>query len=367
MSIIGNIIKGILALAMIAAVVVIAAFIFTSSDFHINIGSGGSATTSTSAALSNGPVTFTIKPGETVSTISDHLQQAGIISSPTIFRLRLKLRGAEGSLKAGDFQLTPGMDVDKLIDTLSTSPRELGWKFTVIEGERIGEMAENLASAGLVDTDTFKQLAGTPDGSSAYVDDFIQNSGKPADQGLEGFLFPDTYEIKKQSGDNSDAIIKIMLGNLEAKFTPEMRQKVADRKLTIYQVLTIASLVQREGQVKSDLPLIASVFWNRIDRNMSLDSDPTTQYALGKPGKWWPNLDQIGVLPKDVNDPYNTYVIPGLPPGPICNPGFNSIEAAVNPAQTDYLYFVAKGDGSGEHAFAKTLDEQTQNQHKYQP
>jgi len=128
--------------------------------------------------------------------------------------------------------------------------------------------------------------------------------------------------------------------------------------LNLYQVMTIASIVEREAAVPEERPIIASVYYNRIKQNMPLQADPTVQYAIGKGGDWWPEI-----TPDDLNvqNPYNTYQSPGLPPGPICNPSLASIEAALNPAQTDYLYFVAKGDGSGQHLFAKTYEEQQQN------
>jgi UPF0755 protein len=356
---IGNLFKAAVGLAMLAGVIIAAVFIWNATG-NISFSSGDSTTTS-----NRQPVMFTVNPGDSVSTIADNLKKEGIIDSPFWFRTQLKLKGADGSLKAGRFQLTPGMELDKLIQVLSTSPAEVGIRFTVIEGMRIGEMADKLASEGIADAAKFNQLAGTAEGSAAFQDDFLLASGKPADQGLEGYLFPDTYEIKQSEGDNSEAVIRKMLSTMEEKFTPEMRKQIADRQLTIHQVLTVASIVQREGRVKEELPTIAAVFWNRVNEGMRLDADPTTQFAVGTSGKWWPNLDDIGVLPGTVEHPYNTYTITGLPPGPICSPGLASIEAAVYPAQTDYLYFVAKNDGTGAHAFASTLEDHERNRVTY--
>jgi len=364
-SFIGNVLKGIIALVMIVAVIAVAAFIWTSTNIS-GIGGifGSSKTTSTAAAPAGGTVMFTVSPGETVDTIADNLQTQGLIDSPFLFRMQVRLKGAANELKAGKFQLTPGMSTDQLITTLTTSPLELGVKFQVIEGMRIGEIADKLAKDGIVDKDKFLSLANTPEGAATYSDDFLKASGKPDTLGLEGYLFPDTYEIKKNEGDNSDAVIKTMLGSMEDKFTPEMKQTIADRKLDVHQVLTIASIVQREGQKKEELPVIAAVFWNRIKEGMRLDADPTTQYSLGKEGDWWPapNFD-----PNTIDHPYNTYTIPGLPPGPICSPGLLAIQAAVNPDQNDYLYFVAKNDPNdpGAHAFAKTLEEHERNRVQY--
>src|SRR5436190_8621871 len=351
MSIISSVLKVIVGLAMVLVVIAVALFIFTS--FHISIG-GPSAST-------GAKVLFTIEPNQTVTTVAENLQNEGIIDSTFWFRTRLKLKGAESDLKAGRFQLSKGMDTDKLIDTLTTSPAEIGLRFQVIEGMRVGEIADKLASEGIVATDTFKSLAGTAEGAATFQDDFLQASGKPADQGLEGYLFPDTYEIKQVEGDNSEAVIRKMLTTLEEKITPEMRQQIAARNQSIYTCLAVASIVQREGKVKAELPVIAAVFWNRLNRGMKLDADPTTQYAVGKSGDWWPNLDKLGILPKDLQHPYNTYTIPALPPGPICNPGLDAIQAAITPDQNDYLYFVAKKAGDGSHVFAKTFEEHQRN------
>lgn len=356
MSFISSIVKTVIGLGMVLAVIAVGLFLFT--NFHFNIGGG--------SAGSGETVMFTIEPNQTVSTVAENLQKEGIIDSTFWFRTRLKLKGAEADLKAGRFQLTKGMDTDQLITTLTTSPADIGIRFTVIEGMRIGEIGDKLDAEGVVDAETFKRLAGTAEGSAAFQDDFLQASGKPADQGLEGYLFPDTYEIDQSEGDNSEAVILKMLTTLEEKLTPEMRQQIAAKNQSIHSVLTIASIVQREGQAKDELPVIAGVFWNRLNRGMKLDADPTTQYAVGKSGDWWPNLDKAGIVPKDLQHPYNTYTIPALPPGPICNPGLDAIQAAIAPAEHDYLYFVAKNDGTGEHAFAKTLEEQLQNQVIYQ-
>jgi UPF0755 protein len=356
-------IKGItrlvIAVLMIGAVIVVGLFVFTSVSPVLSL-------PKSSSNASAQPVIFEIQPGESVDQIADHLQKQGIIDSSFFFTLRLRLRGAASSLKAGRFQLTPGMDTDKLIDTLSTSPAEIGLRFTVIEGTRLEEISEKLSAAGIVSASNFLKLAATPDGAAQFSDDFLASSGRPADKGLEGFLFPDTYEIKQDGSDNSDAVIRIMLKTMEDKITPDMRKAIADRGLNVYKVLTVASIVQREGVLKDELPDIASVFWNRLDQGMALQADPTTQYAVAKPGAWWPDLDKIGVLPKDVDNPYNTYRIQGLPPGPICNPGLPAIQAAIYPAQTNYLYFVAKNDGTGAHAFAETLEEHERNQVIYQ-
>lgn len=364
MTFVGNIFKALISLAMIVAVIMVGAFIFLNADINFDFGSGSNPTTAGSGTSSggSGTVAFTVNPGDTVSTIADNLKAEGIIDSPFFFKLQLKLKGQESALKAGTFQLTPGMDTDSLISALTTAPLEVGLRFTVIEGTRLEEIADTLSQDGIVDKAKFLQLAGTPEGAATFSDDFLKTSGKPDDKGLEGYLFPDTYEIKKGEGDNSDAVIRKMLGTLEGKFDPDMLKTIADRGINVQQVLTIASIVQREGKVKEELPIIASVYWNRVNNGMLLNADPTVQYAVGKEGSWWPELSLDDLK---VDSPYNSYTIAGLPPGPICSSGEDAIRAAVYPAETDYLYFVAKNDGTGGHAFAKTLEEQERNRVQY--
>jgi UPF0755 protein len=222
---------------------------------------------------------------------------------------------------------------------------------TTIEGWRTEEIADEIDNVA---------LAG---GGAAFLDatrkidparyDFLQD--RPADAMLEGYLFPDTYTVKSDT--SAEDLVNRMLENFEQRFTPEMRQQAADQGLTVYQVLTMASIIEREAQQADERPIIASVYFNRINAGMPLQADPTVQYPLGKEGEWWPKL-QPG-QPDEVDSPYNTYQNSGWPPGPICNPSLASIQAALEPATTDFLYFVAKGDGT--HAFTADLAEHEQN------
>jgi UPF0755 protein len=358
MNLVGNVLKAIVAVAMIGAVVIAGVFIYRATEPLASIGT---------REAPGEPVMFTIKPGETVNQVADNLEKAGLINSAFFFSTRLRFMGVEDQIQAGTFQITPGMDTDALIRLLTTAVVERGIRFTVIEGMRAEEIAEKLGAEGVVSPTEFTRLTTTPEGAAQYSDDFVASSGKPADKGLEGFLFPDTYEVKQSGSDNSDAVIKVMLSTMAERFTPEMRAELAKRQVndhpaTVYDALTIASIVQREGVVKEELADIAAVFWNRVDRGMLLNADPTTQYALGKPGDWWP---QLNLDPNTVDHPYNTYKIVGMPPGPIANPGLDAIRATVYPSQNNYLYFVAKNDGSNTHAFAETLEEHERNRVLY--
>ncbi|HEX8917324.1 MAG TPA: endolytic transglycosylase MltG, partial [Chloroflexota bacterium] len=155
--------------------------------------------------------------------------------------------------------------------------------------------------------------------------------------------------------------IRLMIATLQSSITPAMQQALAKQRWNMYRVLTLASIVEREAKVPDERPVIASVYINRLNSNMGLFADPTVQYAVGTPQNWWPvlNLD-----PHTVKSPYNTYTHMGLPPGPIANAGLASIKAVIYPRKTGYFYFVA--EGNGRHAFARTYQEQLQNQQRYQ-
>ncbi|MDQ3928125.1 MAG: endolytic transglycosylase MltG, partial [Chloroflexota bacterium] len=309
------------------------------------------------------PVAFVIAPGENVNEVSSNLERQGIIDSAFWFGLQLRSSGKDKLIKAGTFQLRTNMDNSEVIEVL-TAPiaDEPGVRFQVIEGLRLEEIAEKLGAEGLVTPTTFLDATRSPEGVAKYGGAFFQESGAPSGATLEGYLFPDTYEIKQNPGDNTDAIIKIMLDTMQQRITPEMREKLAAQGRTVHQMLTVASIVQREGVVKEELSTIAAVYWNRVDEGMLLNADPTTQYAVGEPGNWWPvlSLDQL-----EVDSPFNTYRVVGLPPGPIAAPGLAAIEATVNPEDVDYLYFVAKNDGTHTHAFARTLEEHERNRVLY--
>jgi UPF0755 protein len=360
--IIGIILKTIISIAMIGGVILAGVLIYTQVSPLL-------ASTGGCNAKSSAPVVFVVRPGESVSQVADELEKSCIVGSAFTFRLRVSVTNTGDKFQAGNFTLTPGSDYDSIIKVLTTAQAVVpSTKITVIEGLRLEEIAESLAKQGVVSPTSFLSKTTTPDGAAVYSDTFLAQSGKPADKGLEGFLFPDTYDIARHGPDDADVVVRTMLKQMESKFTPDMLAAIPQRQIdgqpaTVYQILTLASIIQREGVVPDELPTISSVYWNRIAQGTVLNADPTSQYANGKEGAWWPvlTIDMV-----HINSPYNTYDNRGLPPGPICNPGLLSIKAAINPADTKYLYFVAKNDGSGTHAFATTLQEQEQNIAKYQ-
>ena len=213
-----------------------------------------------------------------------------------------------------------------------------------------------LVDKGLIKTK--EEFFGAQDDPSFSRFDFL--NGRPGGAKLEGYLFPDTYRAPPDTP--AKDLIELMLQDFSLRVPPSLRGNPPPG-YTLHQVLTIAAIVEREAATDEERPLIAGVYYNRLRQSppLPLEADPTVQYALGKESEWWPE-----VQPADLKreSPYNTYLRPGLPPGPICNPGLKSIQAAFEPAQTDYLYFVAKGDGT--HAFARTYEEHLENIRKYQ-
>lgn len=309
------------------------------------------------ASVSSEPVTFTVKDSESSSSVADRLQQAGLIRSATYFKLKMRLTNSDSKLKAGTYTLHQGMSINEIIDAITganaSAVKVIEVRFQ--EGWRAEEYADKLVQVGLISTpDQFMNAVK----ANTWNYDFLNS--RPSNASLEGYLFPDTYQFRADA--TPDDIINTLLQTFNTRVPPDLRSRAQALGYNFNQVMIIASIVEREAAVPSERPIIASVYYNRLKQNMPLQADPTVQYAVGQPGNWWPQITQADI---DKSSPYNTYSSPGLPPGPICNPSLASIEAALNPAQTNYLYFVAKNDGSGTHAFATTYQEQLQNIQKY--
>ncbi len=318
-----------------------------------------------SVSASSGPVLFTVEPDESANSVSGRLEELGLIRSTTYFKAKMRLRGADSKLKAGPHALHSGMSVDEILDAITVSTNPAGTpvtagyvQFRIQEGWRTEQVVQHLIDKGLLkNKDEFYAAMNDPSFSRF---DFL--ASRPSWAKLEGYLFPDSYRVPQNTPPKD--LIEQMLQDFNLRVPHEMREKVPPG-YNFYQVLTIASIVEREAATDEERPLIAGVYYNRLRQTppLPLQADPTVQYALGQEGNWWPDLQ-----PADLTkpSPYNTYLQPNLPPGPICNPGSRSIQAALNPAQTDYLYFVAKGDGTGTHAFARTYEEHLANVQRYQ-
>jgi UPF0755 protein len=309
--------------------------------------------------ISHQTVLVTVLEGESVRDVGELLEKEGVISSAILFRILVALEGYDGQLVAGDYELEKGMPTVQVIDRLHkgiTSPLVV----TIIEGMRAEEIADTMQREGVVSREAFLEAI-----QGSYDFAFLRN--KPVSANLEGYLFPDTYFFGRTT--TAEDAVKQMLENFDAKFSEELRQEADNAGLSLHTVVTLASIVEREAQVAEERPIIAGIFLRRLRIGMPLEADPTVQYALANDpesvaeyGYWKKELTQKDL---EIDSPYNTYRRTGLPPGPICNPGLDSIVAVVRPAQTNYLYFVAKPDGS--HAFAETLEEHLANVELYGP
>ncbi len=307
------------------------------------------------AGDSDALVPFTIEPGETAVTIAARLAEEGLIDDPDLFRLYIRYHGVDAHLEAGDFDLRRNMTMEQIAEALQQARME-EVTVTILPGWRAEEIAEMLERENIMRGDAF--LALVRQGTFAYA----VLADHPQDSSLEGYLFPETYRLPARA--TALDLVERMLKTFDQRFTPEMRQAIRRQGMTIYQAVTVASIVQREGVAAEELPIIADVYLNRIEQGMPLQADPTFQYARGYDpvsGKWWAPFDVEDV--ELVQSPYNTFLNYGLPPGPICSPGLAALEAVAFPADTNYLFFYSKGDGT--HAFATTYEEHLQNQALY--
>jgi UPF0755 protein len=294
---------------------------------------------------------FIIQPGESVVSISERLEQAGLIRSAGTFRTYLLWSGLDTGIQNGTYRLSPaytGLEIAGLLKSISLTEIE----FRVLPGWRMEEVAASLPTSGLeFSPQEFLLDAAAP----ASAPDLI-----PAGATAEGFLFPDSYTLPRKT--TADELVTILIERFSTNFSPEMNQAYLDHGLTVFQGVTMASIIQREVMVDEEMPLIASVFYNRLAIGMPLQTDPTVQYALGfntLQGTWW--TSPLSAEDLHFDSPFNTYLYPGLPPAPISNPGLPALLAVAYPASSNYYYFQAKCDGSGWHNFAETLEQHLQN------
>lgn len=296
-------------------------------------------------------LSFTIQQGESVDEITSQLQLAGLISDAAMFRDYLIYTGLDTSIQAGVYQLSSSMSIIDIARAMQdATPADV--TFVVLPGWRMEEIALSLPTSGLDITSTdFMAAASTPRPGF----DFLADA-----RSMEGFLYPDSYTLPRVT--TVDQLIDALVRNFSQHLTNDLRDGFNRRGLSVYQAVTLASIVERETMHTEEMPMIASVYLNRLKIGMNLEADPTVQYALGYNSvqqTWWTNPLSADDL-KFVS-PYNTYLNPGLPPVPISNPSLDALSAVASPADTPYYYFQAKCDGSGYHVFAKTFDEHLKN------
>lgn len=300
----------------------------------------------TAAARKAAPVYIKIDQGDGFHHISDELNHLGIIRHPLKFKLLAMSRGSDKKIQAGEYRLSASMIPIEILDTF-VDGKVVQVKFTVPEGFTLAQIADLFERKGFGKAGPFIQKASDSE--------YVHKKGIAADT-LEGYLFPDTYYFPKTA--DADLIIDTMLEEFKAVITPEFLSRAEALGFTLHEVVTLASIVEKETGVASERPVIASVFHNRLKLNMRLESDPTVIYGIKD---FDGNITKRHLL---TPTPYNTYRINGLPPGPIANPGRKALEAVLYPDDTSYLFFVSKNDNT--HEFSTNINDHNRAVRKYQ-
>jgi UPF0755 protein len=284
-----------------------------------------------------GPRVVEIPAHHGLTTVARRLDEAGVIRSPLGFMLLAVARGTARSLKAGEYEIPQGANTLAVLGLLEGG-RVRQHPVLFREGDTVAELALALERERLSRADDILRVARDP----VFLKTLDVGS-----ENLEGYLFPDTYQLVK--GMTPEEILARMASRMRDQITPEILERARAREITVHQLLTLASIIEKEAVVRGEMPLISAVFWNRLRRGMPLQADPTVQFAVGKDGRALTRADLL------VDSPYNTYRRGGLPPGPIGAPSRAAIEAAVRPAAVDYLYFVSIDDR--RHHFSTSLAE----------
>jgi UPF0755 protein len=296
------------------------------------------------------PRPFVIARGETAGEIAKRLESEGIIRSALAFDFVLYESARENALQSGTYTVSPALTPRELAKLFEKAPGDQV-VLRIIEGWRLTEVATAVNKAfPSITAEAFTAAAVVGDRKNTVL------TGMDAKASLEGYLFPDTYFMRPNM--TAPQIVDLLLDTFERKAGATLRTASAANRMAIYEIVKLASIVEREARDRGESGTIAGVYRNRLAIGMKLDADPTIQYALGE----WRELSLDDLK---LDSPYNTYRYGGLPPTPIANPGLAALEGAAKPEEVPWLYFVAKSDGTGGHAFARTLEEHEANRVKY--
>lgn len=290
-----------------------------------------------------------IPPGASAPTVGRRLVEAGVVRDLLTFRAAVWLTGRARELKAGEYRFDRPLSAVEVVDKIARGEVHVR-PLTFREGLTLAEMAALYEARGFGSAAEFLAAASNP-ALIAELD--------PGAPDLEGYLFPETYTLTRDT--TAADLVAAMAEAFRRAFDPTMREAARAAGLTVRQVVTLASLVEKETAHPDERPLVAAVYLNRIRRRMPLQADPTVVYAMQKAGRYGGNISKADLK---IDSPYNSYRHPGWPPGPIAAPGLASLRAAVEPAKVDYLYFVSRNDGT--HVFASTLAEHNRNVRRWQ-
>lgn len=309
------------------------------------------AFTAFSANKSKNQKTFVVREGQGVNQISQELYDANLIKNKFVFETWLWIKKSENKVQAGVYDLPAGISIKNLANLLIIGPAQSQQAVTLLEGWTINLMADYLAKAGL-DKDKFIELSSS---KKNWQNDYDFLLDAPASASLEGYVFPDTYFIDSFTGE-AGLIIKA-LNNFNKKLTDDLREEIDRQNKTIFEVVTLASIIEREVPDFVDKKMIADVFLKRLEAGIGLQSDATVNYVTGK------GLAQPTYADLEIDSPYNTYKYRGLPPGPISNPGIDSIEAVLYPTSNEYYYFLTTKEN--EVIYSRTYEEHLENKARY--
>jgi UPF0755 protein len=294
-------------------------------------------------------IIFEVAKGQSAKDIASELKNRGLIKKAWPFLLGYKAFYGAKSLKAGEYAIEIPISTKNILQLLTAGSVYLH-SVTIPEGLIIEEIAEILDREGFTEKEDFLQAASETS--------LIFTLDREAEN-LEGYLYPETYRFAK--GTTAEEIVSAMVFQFMEVFTPHMSSRAEELEMTIRDVVILASLIEKETSLPEERPLVSAVFHNRLRKGMKLDCDPTIIYVLKKEGKF---KDRLRTKDLRIDSPYNTYLYAGLPPGPIANPGGDSLRASLYPADADFLYFVSKNDGS--HHFSRTFREHQNAVNKYQ-
>jgi len=309
-------------------------------------------------------IAFLVKKGEGAKEISVNLKEQGLIKYNSLFRVYVLVKGVAGELKAGEYELSPAMTTPEIVNKLASGEvikkiitiiegwnlRDIGWYFEN-KGMFMAEELFELAGFPLIDYSETTDLPPPKDFSQEF--DFLED--KPENLGLEGYLFPDTYEISSEDG--IEDIVRKILTNFDKKLTLELKEKITSQGKSIFEIITTASLLEKEVKTFKDKKIVSGILEKRLKNGIPLQVDATIIYITGK------KTTRISKKETEIDSPYNTYRYRDLPLGPISNPGIESIMAAIYPEDSPYLYYLSTTEG--ETIFSGTLEEHNIAKAKY--
>ena len=314
-------------------------------------------------------VSFVIEEGQGAGQIAQNLQKKGLIKSTFWFETYVRFFGEEEDFQAGEYVLNTSMPLKEIVLILTSGQvTEQEITITIIEGWNLRDISSYLEEKGVCSKKDFYQITGEPlvnyfkktVDPKAFPRDYSSRfqfwESKPKHYSLEGYLFPDTYKVFSDAG--AEEVVLKMLTNFDQKLSGEMREEIRKQDKTISEIITMASLLEKEVRSREDMEIVSGIFWDRIENGQALQSCATLAYILGE------NKPRYSTEDTKVESPFNTYQNQGLPPAPICNPGLKAIKAAINPQDSSYNYFLSRPD-TGETVFSRTFREHQQNQQKY--